>query len=187
MQKLNTAKKKPMTFLSFTSGCLLEKHTRASTKSPSKRKPRESSKQSKQTFPFPSKSGNRSLWQGSGTDQCFSWLLLKKRMTFRRISFRSPIAFCNNTTQPSATTELTGQRRERCHVVALNELNQCRCSQPDRYNQILFLLLLVSLNVTIHVLNCLLKKPEDSTSLLTHMLVLPSPHPSHCFLFLTSA
>lgn len=56
-------------------------------------------------FHFPVKSGNRSLWQYSGTE-CFSWLLLKKRMTFLGIGFRSPIASCNNTSVPSATAVL---------------------------------------------------------------------------------
>ena len=59
-------------------------------------------------FPFPSRAGKRSMCQDCrGRRACFSWLLLKQRMTFLQISFRSPIAFCKVTMVPSAPGELT--------------------------------------------------------------------------------
>lgn len=38
--------------------------------------------------------------------KCFFWLLLKERTAFLWISYRRPIAFCDNTKVPSATAEL---------------------------------------------------------------------------------
>ncbi len=71
-------------------------------------------------FHFPVKVGIDPCGRTQGQTECFSWLLLKKRMTFLRISFRSLIAFCNNTMVPSATAELAGDCLEQFHVVAKN-------------------------------------------------------------------
>ena len=48
-------------------------------------------------FHFPVKVGIDPCGRTQGQTGCFSWLRLKKWMTFLRISFRSLIGLCNNT------------------------------------------------------------------------------------------
>lgn len=96
--------------LSFTSGCLFKKHTAALTQTHEVRGNHGNLQSNhNKLFHFPVKVGIDPCGRTQGQAECFSWPLLKKRMTFLRISFRSPIAFCNNTTVPSATAELAGK------------------------------------------------------------------------------
>lgn len=60
-------------------------------------------------FHFPVKVGIDPCGRTQGEAECFSWLQLKKQMTFLRISFRSLIALCYNTMVTSSTAELNGR------------------------------------------------------------------------------